>query len=252
MDVTLVAFLVMTDTSSWSDRFHLALLRIDRSAVLGLAVLALVALVAAGAFAWHSRPSVVAFSGDASVQSGTEPTSRSAAPDAAATGANASAAAAAGGGLPGPTATGLVIDVVGRVRRPGLVTVPSGSRVADVVRAAGGFRRAGDARSVNQARVVVDGEQVVVGDGAAAAVAGNGGAQAGGSGATGAVAAPPVDLNTATAEQLESLPGVGPVLAQRILEHRTSSGGFRSVDELRDVSGIGDKTFAEIAPRARV
>jgi competence protein ComEA len=145
--------------------------------------------------------------------------------------------------LPSPTPASVVVDVGGRVRRPGLVTLPLGSRVADALRAAGGALRARDLVALNLAARVSDGELLLVGVPGAAGAAGSG---------AGPAASGPVDLNTATAEQLDALPGIGPVLAQHILDWRTAHGGFRSVDQLRDVSGIGDSTFADLAPLVTV
>ncbi|WP_241989799.1 MULTISPECIES: ComEA family DNA-binding protein [unclassified Streptomyces] len=138
----------------------------------------------------------------------------------------------------------IVVDVSGKVRSPGLRRLPSGSRVDDALKAAGGARPGTDLAGLNRARVLVDGEQIVVGAPPAPAAGATGPASAGG--ATG-----PVSLNTATAEQLEGLPGVGPVLAQHILDYRTQHGGFRSVDELREVTGIGARRFADLHPLVR-
>jgi competence protein ComEA len=140
-----------------------------------------------------------------------------------------------------PTATLLVVDVAGKVRRPGLYRLPDGSRVDDAIRAAGGPLRGVDLSSLNLAALVADGQQILVGQPAAPGLVG------GAPGATPA-ATGPVSLNTATLEQLETLPGVGPVLAQNIIDWRTANGGFDSVDQLTDVSGIGDVTFAELQP----
>lgn len=140
----------------------------------------------------------------------------------------------------------VVVDVTGKVRRPGIVTLPPGSRVADAVDAAGGSRTGADLSTVNLARVLVDGEQVVVG---LPAVPGNG-AAATSPGAPTAPASPastaPVNLNTATMEQLDALPGVGPVTATSILQWRTAHGRFTTVDELLEVKGIGDATLADL------
>jgi competence protein ComEA len=133
------------------------------------------------------------------------------------------------------------VDVVGAVRRPGLYRVPSGARVADAVAHAGGPTRKADLQLVNLAALVADGEQVVVpkrgsgGPGAAAA--------APGSAPTG-----PVHLNSATLEQLDALPGVGPVTAQKIIDYRTQHGGFDSADELDAVPGIGPARLADLRP----
>jgi len=146
--------------------------------------------------------------------------------------------------LPSPTPPSIVVDVGGRVRRPGLVTLPLGSRVADALRAAGGALRQHDLLSMNLAAKVSDGQLLLVGVPGATATTG---AAAGAGGSTG-----PVNLNTATAEDLDALPGIGPVLAQHILDWRTAHGSFSSVDQLRDVSGIGDSTFADLAPLVTV
>ncbi len=138
--------------------------------------------------------------------------------------------------------TRIVVDVGGKVRRPGVFHLPAGSRVQDALKAAGGAEEGADLTGLNRARILVDGEQVVVGLPLPA------GEPAPGSAAPGA-ATGPISLNTATAEQLETLPGVGPVLAGHIIDHRTRTGGFRSVDELRDVTGIGERRFAELQHR---
>jgi competence protein ComEA len=135
----------------------------------------------------------------------------------------------------------VVVDVVGAVRRPGLYRLAQGARVADAVARAGGSTRKADLSLVNLAALVSDGEQVVVprrGAGVAAAGAAGG---AGGAGASSASGIPtgPVHLNSATVEQLDTLPGVGPVTAQKIVDYRQKHGAFTSVDELDAVSGIG-------------
>jgi len=149
----------------------------------------------------------------------------------------------------GTAAAEIVVDVGGKVREPGIHRLPAGSRVADALRAAGGVRPGTNTDGLNRARFLVDGEQVIVGGPAVPSVPGSGSAPAVG-GAAGSVAgaapAAPVLLNTATAEQLDTLPGVGPVLAQHIIDYRTQHGGFRSVDELREVNGIGDRRFADL------
>ena len=129
----------------------------------------------------------------------------------------------------------LVVHVVGAVRRPGLYRLREGSRIADALARAGGATRKADLALVNLAAPVADGVQVVVPrrlPTAAAAAPASPGAPAG-------AAQGPVHLNTATLEQLDALPGVGPVTAQKILDYRQQNGGFASVDELDAVSGIG-------------
>jgi competence protein ComEA len=140
----------------------------------------------------------------------------------------------------------VVVDVAGKVRRPGIVVLDAGARVTDAIEAAGGARKGVDLTPLNLARVLVDGEQVVVGAPEAAAF--SGGAGASGSGPSG----PLVNLNTAGQAELESLPQVGPVTAQAIIAWRESRGGFTSVDELLEVDGIGDKTLAQISPHVTV
>ena len=135
-------------------------------------------------------------------------------------------------------APGLVVDVEGAVRRPGLVRLPSGSRVADAVARAGGVTRSAERSGVNLAAPVSDGQQVVVparGSAGAAPVAGGAAAAAG-----------PVSLSSATAEQLDALPGVGPVTAQKIVAYRTEHGAFHSVDELDAIPGIGPARLADL------
>jgi competence protein ComEA len=132
-------------------------------------------------------------------------------------------------------AAALVVHVAGAVRRPGLYRLRAGSRVADAVARAGGPARTAQLELVNLAARIADGEQIVVPRrGAAVAVA------AGGS------AAGPVHLNTATLEQLDALPGVGPVTAQKILDYRQAHGAFSSVDELDAVPGIGPARLADL------
>jgi competence protein ComEA len=143
-----------------------------------------------------------------------------------------------------PGAAGEVtVDVAGKVRRPGVTTLPAGSRVVDALRRAGGARAGVDLSSLNLARVLVDGEQILVGRGAP-----GGGIAAGASTAAPDPVGALVNLNTATEAQLDTLPGVGPVTAQKILDWRSAHGAFTSVDELLEVDGIGDKTLADIAP----
>ncbi len=149
----------------------------------------------------------------------------------------------------GETPATVVVAVVGSVGRPGLVTVPMGSRVADAVAAAGGLLPGTDPAAVNLAAVVTDGEQIDVGaPGAAGPPAAAAGAATGAGAGTGAGGAGGrLDLNTATASDLDALPGIGPVLAERIVAHRSEVGPFRSVDQLDDVPGIGPAIAAELA-----
>ncbi|WP_395657752.1 helix-hairpin-helix domain-containing protein [Nocardioides sp.] len=163
---------------------------------------------------------------------------------------DASPVAAGAGGTTGatdPSPAGTVtVDVTGKVRRPGIAVLDAGARVVDALEAAGGARRGVDLSSLNLARVLVDGEQVVVGVPAPPGVAAAAVPSAGASGG------PLVDLNTATQAQLEALPEVGPVTAGAILAWRDAHGGFTAVDELLEVDGIGDATLSQLAPLVTV
>ncbi|WDZ84814.1 ComEA family DNA-binding protein [Micromonospora cathayae] len=203
-----------------------------RRGVKALAVVAVLVVLGAGFWAWRSRPRV-------------EPVPT---PSLSAVGPLADVAT----GQPATSGTAeLVVAVAGKVRRPGLVRLPAGARVADAIEAAGGAQPGVDVALLNPARRVVDGELIAVGvtPGPAAAAPGGpgaGGPGAGGPGAPGAVPGGKVNLNTATVAQLDTLPGVGPVLAERIIAHRDQQGGFRSVGDLRQVEGIGDARYEQL------
>jgi competence protein ComEA len=189
----------------------------------------LAAVVVAG-WTWLDRPAVEPVVVDAPVAS--------APPDAPVPGPAPTAAPT--------TAVSVVVSVVGQVARPGLVTLPAGSRVADALAAAGGLLPEADPASVNAAAPLTDGEQIAVGVPGAPAPAG---ATAGsGSGGAGGL----LDLNAATVADLDALPGIGPVLAQRIVDHRSAQGRFTSVAQLEDVPGIGPATFADLEGRLTV
>lgn len=159
------------------------------------------------------------------------------------------------GGAPGSVGTGVgglaTVHAAGQVAHPGVYTVPAGARVADVLTAAGGPLSDADLAQVNLAAKVADGERVSVpkqGETPVVPPAGTGGA-----GASGAKPAPgPLDLNTATAEQLDELPGVGPATAQAILTWRTRNGRFRTVADLLEVPGIGPAKMEILRPLVRV
>ncbi|MFY1636978.1 ComEA family DNA-binding protein [Solwaraspora sp. WMMB335] len=209
-----------------------------RRGVKALAAVAVAVVVAAGVVAWRSRPRV-------------EPVE-----PAGLTVVETAPSAAAGSPHPGAAGDGssaddrpdeLVVAVTGRVRRPGLVRLPSDARVADAVAAAGGALPGTDLAWLNLARRVEDGELIAVGVTPPPGMTVGGGAGSGAVGGTGAHGTSgKVDLNAATSQQLETLPGVGPVLAQRIIEHRERTGGFASVEDLRKVSGIGDTRFDQL------
>ncbi len=196
-----------------------------RRGVKALAAVAAVVVLVAAVLAWRARPSV-------------EPVAAVPEPVAA---ADVPGSAATSTGPPGE----VVVAVAGKVRRPGLVRLPAGARVADALQAAGGANAGADPALLNLARKVVDGELILVGvtppPGAPAAA----GPAAGPAGAAPAPGAP-VNLNTATLADLDTLPGVGPVLAQRILDHREQHGGFASVGDLRKVDGIGSSRYEQL------
>jgi competence protein ComEA len=151
-------------------------------------------------------------------------------------GLGGSARAGRGGAESGGAGRGEVyVHVAGAVRRPGLVRVPAGARVAEAVFRAGGPGRRADLTGVNLAAQVEDGQQVVVpAAGAAVSATGQAGAPASSTGVK-------PSLGSATVEQLDEIDGIGPTLAERIVEYRTENGGFGSLDELQDVDGIGEK-----------
>ena len=223
------------------------------------AVVAVLALVGSGAVVFAVRVAAaqraaepVAVGPRSALQSRT--TTAAAFGSSATPGSMGSAGPSGTGALPGSSAgasaTGrIIVHVVGEVSRPGIVLLPVGARVTDAVDAAGGALPSGQLERVNLARVVADGEQVHV-------PAAGEPLLPGGVGATGPLAAPTapavVDLNRADLAQLDSLPGVGPVLAQRILDWRRAHGRFTSVDELGEVSGIGEQLLRQLAPRVTV
>ncbi|WP_443058142.1 helix-hairpin-helix domain-containing protein [Streptomyces sp. NBC_00820] len=154
----------------------------------------------------------------------------------------------------GPSASpggAIVVDVGGKVREPGIQRLPAGARVADALKAAGGVRPGTDTAGINRARFLVDGEQIVVGAPATAVAPPAAPGAAAGFGPAGTGSTAPVSLNTATVDQFDTLPGVGPVLAQHIVDYRARHGGFRSVDELRQVNGIGDRRFSDLRTLVR-
>lgn len=156
------------------------------------------------------------------------------------------------------SAQSLVVSVVGLVRQPGLVTVTPDARVADAVSAAGGTLHGADTLGLNLARHLADGEQIVVGiatpAGQRPALGSSVGAPAAGPAPPDSPAKPvgPVDLNTASADELDALPGVGPVTAAAIVAWRSANGKFTTVDELGEVDGIGPARLEKLRPLVRI
>ncbi|MEW6032298.1 MAG: helix-hairpin-helix domain-containing protein [Bacillota bacterium] len=142
----------------------------------------------------------------------------------------------------------VVVHVAGAVLRPGVYSLPEGSRVIDAVTAAGGVKASADPDAVNLARRVADGEQVYIPtrDETRASSAWPAVREAQNQAAGGPATGGKVNINTASQAELETLPGVGPSIARRIIEYRLQNGPFRALEELMNVSGIGEKRFAEL------
>jgi len=136
---------------------------------------------------------------------------------------------------PAPTAA-LIIQVDGYITSPGIYSLPPGSRVSDAITAAGGLKPEANTSSINLARPLKDGEKLLITDQAAAITTGETGSSA------------LLDLNSATIEQLDSLPGIGPTRAEAIIQYRTEHGSFVTVEELREIPGIGDDLYNQILP----
>jgi len=183
----------------------------------------------------------------------------SVAPGAQSPGAGAAAGPASAAGGPSASASALadaLVYVCGAVRSPGVVRVPQGARVADALALAGGATGKAELAAVNLAARIADGQQILVPEKAAAVGGEASGAGRGvtavagaaGAGSTGAGAAPgaPVNINTASLEELDTLQGVGPSTAQKIIDYRTANGPFASIDDIKNVSGIGDARFAAL------
>ena len=210
-----------------------------RRGAVAVGVTALIVALLAGAWVLFDRPHAAAVVPRVvSDLSSGQPTSRSSGSTADVTGRSGAPA----GSASATTSNKIVVDVVGQVKAPGIYQLPAGARVADALAAAGGPLPGVDLTTVNLARRLSDGEQVAIGVPGAPASAGPVDGGVAGSVSSSA----PVDLNTASIEQLDGLPGVGPVLAQHILDWRTAHGRFASVDQLREVSGIGPAKFADI------
>jgi competence protein ComEA len=232
----------------------------DHVAVTVAAALVLVSV--GGWMWWHARPETVPVADSSLAHVSTLPTTGvgdapapSTSSPAGAEGAHLVARSPGERGSTPGSATGtansstrVVVDVEGRVRRPGIVELPAGSRVIDAIRAAGGTRPDARLRTVNLARLLVDGEQLLVGLPGASDPSGPASSEPGQAATGTGSGAARVDLNAATREQLEALPRVGPVTAQAILTWRQQHRRFSSVDELLEVRGIGDATLAQLRP----
>jgi competence protein ComEA len=230
---------------------------VGRSAVGALLLVAVLAAVVTAGVVLRGRPQEVAapvvqagaavgWEGPAG-DGGSSTAAGQAPPRVEATGVPLSGGLDAGGAV-APSGD-VVVAVAGKVRLPGLVRLPAGSRVDDAVKAAGGPVEPAAIGLLNLARVLVDGEQVLVGveppPGSALPT--------GAGGAPGADSGPGLlDLNAATASDLDALPGIGPVLAQRIVDWRTENGRFASVDQLREVTGIGEAKYQDLVSKVVV
>jgi competence protein ComEA len=198
-------------------------------------VLVLVGLLGAGWAMFRARPVAVA-------TPGVEVAASTPAPEVRPAGSTPAAAS---------TRPDIVVHVVGAVRLPGLVRLSEGARVQDALDAAGGLTGAARPGRLNLAQLLTDGQQVVIGTAREPASEVRDGTAPPGS-STESSAATTLDLNRATAAELEELPGVGPVTAAAILAWRSEHGRFSAVTELQQVDGIGPKTYAQLAPRVRV
>ncbi len=161
-----------------------------------------------------------------------------------------------GSSVPTPSAdassASIVVQVLGPVKRPGVITVPEGTRVAEAIGRCGGLTASADPGELNLAAILHDADQVIVGTRADPGGVVRNGSQASTSrsGPSGTVPTV-VELNTATLDQLDAIPGIGPVTAQKILDWRAQHGRFSSVSELLEIDGIGPKTYARITPYVR-
>jgi competence protein ComEA len=221
--------------SAWQRWAARVPVRLDpgRRAAVGVGCAVAVAALVTGIWLTAQRPRAVAVSAGVPSATGASNSPSGSAPARSPTAAARSASAE------------VVVDVAGRVRHPGLYRLPAGSRIDDALRRAGGALAGVDLTSLNLAARLVDGQQIVVGvRGTLPGGAGAGGAAAGGTAAPGAGTL--VNLNSASLEQLDALPGVGPVLAQHILDWRAQHGQFTAVGQLQEVSGIGPAKFAAI------
>lgn len=219
---------------------------LERRELVGLAVVGALVVAAAGYWYVRSLPARVSVEATARSPSG-------------GIGGSGGAGGTGGGGGPGPQASPsagavVVVDVAGWVHRPGVYEFQKGDRVIDAIQRAGGARPGADLTSLNLAALLTDAEQIVVGRVGRASppssvgTGSSGSSDGGGSEGSGQL----VNVNTATLEELETLPGIGPALGQRIIDYREQHGPFRSVEDLLNVSGIGDSRLADIKSKVTV
>jgi competence protein ComEA len=214
--------------------------RVSRGTVLTVIALAVALVVGAFVVVHHRSAGSPAYAGSSWPGSSSPDPSTAGASSTSATSTDAASAASA-------SSDSIVVDVGGRVRRPGLVTLPPGSRVADAIAAAGGALRRKDIATTDLAAKVGDGQLLLIGTSASGGSGGSAGATSGGGSSTdGSGASAPVSLSSADLTTLETLPGVGPVTAQKIIDWRTAHNGFTSIEQLQQVPGIGPSHYAEV------
>jgi competence protein ComEA len=226
-------------TDSWRDRFG------DTRVEVGIGVIAVVVVAVVAGVVWYRMGA----SGNAAPPR--RPASTESRTHAPATGAPTSLPASRAAGSTTRTATGamVTVHVAGAVKTPGVIALPVGARVIDAVEGAGGGLPDADLDRLNLAAKLVDGQRVLVTKiGQAAPIGAGDPTVSAGEPGSGAL----IDLNNATSAQLETLPGIGPALAGAIIAERDRRGGFRSVNELREVRGIGEKRFADLRDRVMV
>jgi competence protein ComEA len=215
---------------------------LTRGELIGLASVALITI--AGASFWYVRSLPRAVAVDVTAPASPVFSVASSSPGTTASGQPALSPSASS------SPASVIVDVAGWVRHPGVVTLEQGDRVIDAIKAAGGPRKGADLTTLNLAALVVDGSQILVSkEGESSST----GATAGsGTGTTSGSSGGPININTATESELETLPGVGPVLGAAIITYRTNNGPFTTVDELDNVSGIGPVTLAQLKPLVTV